>query len=263
MQLQSYFVIPLFAIGLFIISYFGVHPIHPNILTISAVVFSLGVALPGINNITPGERFWLFLVGGLWGCLGTIAYVSGDLVTARMYDEESLRLFLQQGDVPFTSLLLSTLEVIVSSQGDEEMARSLHQQRSLLMQQASQRGTHALFLISSGEIWLHMLKDEIQAKLYTEGLRFWQDLPQVVQGITKGLTGLAEIAAAQRQAERAGRLFGAAARLLPFDSLYRDGLNSRITAARTSLDAATFEAGWSAGQAMTEEQAISFALQDV
>ena len=63
----SYLTVPLFAIGLFIISYFGVYPIHPSILIISAVVFSVGVAVPGINNITPGERFWLFLVGGLWG----------------------------------------------------------------------------------------------------------------------------------------------------------------------------------------------------
>jgi hypothetical protein len=72
----SYLVVALFAIGLFIISYFGVYPIHPNILTISAVVFCIDVALPGINNITPGERFWLFLVGGLWGVLGAITSLS-------------------------------------------------------------------------------------------------------------------------------------------------------------------------------------------
>jgi len=238
--------------------------------------FMLGFVRLGLGNIAAARPLFeesqslTKELGYVWGeakslfGLGTIAYLSGDLVAARTHDEESLRLSLQQGDVPYTSLLLNTLEIIVSSQGDEEMARSLHQQRSLLMKQASQRGTHGLFLISSGQIWLHMLKDELQAKKsYTEGLRFWQDLPQVAQGITKGLTGLAEIAVSQRQAERAGRLFGAAARLLPFDSLYWDGLNSRITAARASLDAATFEAGWSAGQAMTEEQAIRFALQDV
>ena len=72
----SYLTVPLFAIGLFIISYFGVYPIHSSILIISAVVFSVGVAVPGINNITPGERFWLFLVGGLWGVLGAITSLS-------------------------------------------------------------------------------------------------------------------------------------------------------------------------------------------
>jgi len=37
----------------------------------------------------------------------------------------------------------------------------------------------------------------------------------------------------------------------------------RSAAARVRLDAATFEAGWTAGQAMTQEQVITLALQDV
>jgi hypothetical protein len=66
-----------------------------------------------------------------------------------------------------------------------------------------------------GDVWLHMVKDELQAETsYKEGLRLWHDLHQVEQGmgIVKRLAGMAEIAVAQRQAERAGRLFGAAAR---------------------------------------------------
>jgi hypothetical protein len=39
-------------------------------------------------------------------------------------------------------------------------------------------------------------------------------------------------------------------------------VNKRVAAARAKLDAATFEAGWAAGQAMTQEQAIAEALQD-
>jgi hypothetical protein len=81
-------------------------------------------------------------------------------------------------------------------------------------------------------------------------------------GIVKGLAGLAEMAAAQGRAERAGRLFGAASRLLPATSSYREQLHRRRAAARAQLDAATFEAGWTAGQAMTEEQAITEALQE-
>jgi len=99
---------------------------------------------------------------------------------------------------------------------------------------------------------------------YREGLRLWQEMQQVEQrlGIVKGLAGLAEIAAAQGQAERAGRLFGAATRLLPATSPSQEELNSRSAAARAQLDTAIFEAGWTAGQAMTEEQAITEALQD-
>ncbi|MDQ6644444.1 MAG: hypothetical protein M3Y76_08345, partial [Chloroflexota bacterium] len=108
-------------------------------------------------------------------------------------------------------------------------------------------------------------RDEPLAKvLYRQGLSLWQDMQQGEQGISivKALAGLAEVAAAQGKAERAGRLFWAAAHLLPSDSLYREDVNGRVTAARVNLDAATFEAGWSAGQAMTQEQAMTDALQD-
>jgi hypothetical protein len=77
---------------------------------------------------------------------------------------------------------------------------------------------------------------------------------------------LAGVAAEQGRAERAGRLFGAAKTLSPqpvnfFSETSRIDLDQDIAQARTHLDKAAFEAGWAAGQAMTQEQAISYALQ--
>ena len=97
-----------------------------------------------------------------------------------------------------------------------------------------------------------------------EVLSLWQNLQRVDNGlgIVKALAGLAEVAAAQGQVERAGRLFGVADRLLPAANTYRDNLNRRVAEARANLNAATFEAGWAAGQAMTQEQAVTDALQD-
>jgi predicted ATPase len=196
--------------------------------------------------------------------LGITAYRSGDLAMARAQFEESLRLFQAQGDVLHASMALSALQGMLSTQGDQELARSLHQQALLLMQQAHDRGTLGLFLINTGDLFHQYGEEQMAQASYHEGLRLWQDMQQVEQrlGIVKGLAGLAELAAAQGQVERAGRLFGAAARLLPTTSSYREEVNRRIAAARTRLDAATFEAGWAAGQAMTEEQAITEALQD-
>jgi MalT-like TPR region len=174
--------------------------------------------------------------------------------------EESVRLFQEQGDVLYASLALSALQRMISTQGDQELARSLHQQSMSLMQQAHHRGTLGLFLINTGDIYHQYGEEQMARASYREGLSLWQDMQQL--GIVKGLVGLAEGAAAQGQAERAGRLFGAAARLLPATSSYREDMNRRSAAARAHLDAATFEVGWTAGQAMTEEQAISFALQD-
>ena len=196
--------------------------------------------------------------------LGATAYRSGDRATARIQWEESLRLLQAQGNVQFAPMVLSALEVIVSAQGDQELARSLQQQSLPLMQQAHNRGTLGLFQINMGDIYHHYGEEHMAQASYREGLRLWQEMQQVEQrlGIVKGLAGLAEVAAAQDQAERAGRLFGAASRLLPATSTYREEVHRRSTAARAQLDAVTFEAGWSAGQAMTEEQAITEALQD-
>ena len=196
---------------------------------------------------------------------GIIAYHSGDNAAARAHFEESLRLFRKIGEARYASLVLSALLVIVASQGDEEMVRSLYQQSLPLMQQARNPGALGLFLINNGEMWLRSYGDEPLAKvLYRLGLSLWQDMQQGGQGIgiVKALAGLAEMAAAQGKAERAGRLFGAAAHLLPSDSLERQDVSGRVATARVKLDAATFEAGLRTGQAMIQEQAITDALQD-
>jgi predicted ATPase len=210
-------------------------------------------------------------LGDIWGeaftlyYLGSLAYLSNEAAAARAYYVESVRLFQEQRDVLDAALVLCALAVMASTQGDQELARLLDQQLQPLMQQARNRGALGLYLINLGDMWLHRWGDEPQAKgLYREGLSLWQDLQRVGNelGIVKGLAGLAEVAAAQGQAGRAGRLFGAAARLLPAPSSYREEVNRRIAAARVHLDAATFEAGWVAGQAMTQEQAITEALRD-
>ena len=161
---------------------------------------------------------------------------------------------------------MSALQVVVSTQGDQEMARSLDQQLQPLMQQARNRGALVLFLINIGDIWLHRWGDKQQAKvLYREGLSLWRDLQRVEQGIgiVKALAGLAEVAAAQGQAERAGRLFGAAASLLPSDQLLPGGREQtcRCGSCAVSMQRPSRSDG-AAGQAMTEEQAITEALQD-
>jgi hypothetical protein len=163
------------------------------------------------------------------------------------------------------TLLVSALEVVVLPQGDEETARSLYEQSLPLLRASKDRGRLGMLLISMGDSWLHQYGGEQQAKmLYKQGLNLWQDMQPADNGIgiVRGLAGMAEVAAAQGQAERAGRLFGAADRLLPSASSYREDVNRRVAPARSHLDAAAFTTGWTAGQAMTEEQAVTDALQD-
>ncbi len=210
-------------------------------------------------------------LGDVWGeamslyYLGMAAYFSGDRAAARAHYEESLRLFRQLGDVFGVTLLVSALEVVVLPQGDEEMARPLYEQSLPLLRASRDRGRLGIILINAGDVWLHQYGDGQPAKmLYKQGLHLWQDMQRVGNGhgIVRGLAGMAEVATAQGQAERAGRLFGVADHLLPSASLYRDDLDRRVTEARMHLDVTAFTTGWTAGQAMTEEQAVTDALQD-
>jgi predicted ATPase len=210
-------------------------------------------------------------LGDVWGeamslyYLGIAAYFSGDRAAARAHYEESLRLLQEQEDVFGVTLLVSALEAVLLPQGDEQMARSLYEQSLPLLRASKDRGRLGMILINTGDNWLHNYGDEQQAKmLYQQGLHLWQDLQRVDNGlgIVKGLVGMAEVAAAQGQAERAGRLFGVADRLLPAASLYRDDLNRRVAEVRAHLDATAFTTGWTAGQAMTQEQAVTDALQE-
>jgi predicted ATPase len=239
--------------------------------------FLLGIVRIGQRNSAAArplleESRTLFKdIGEVWGeastiyILGMADYFSGDRLAARTHYEESLRLFQEQGDVFGVTLLVSALEAVALPQSDEETARSLYEQGLPLLRASRDRGRLGLLLINIGDFWLHQYGGEQQAKmLYKQGLHLWQDLQGVDNGfgIVRGLAGLAEVAAAQGQAERAGRLFGVADRLLPAASNYREDVNRRVAAVRDHLDAAAFTAGWTAGQTMTQEQAVTYALQD-
>ena len=73
----GFLLVPLCALGLFIISYAGVFPNSINIVFIAAITFSVGIgqsAGGGVIDIT--ERFVLVIAGGLWGILGSIIAIS-------------------------------------------------------------------------------------------------------------------------------------------------------------------------------------------
>jgi hypothetical protein len=101
---------------------------------------------------------------------------------------------------------------------------------------------------------------------FAEGLRLGRELGNQT-GSMMAVAGLAGVAAAQGQAQRAGRLFGAVDALFPAGGLLLDGsdraaFGRRNAAARARLDETAFAAGWAAGQAMTLDQAIAEALEE-
>jgi class 3 adenylate cyclase len=88
------------------------------------------------------------------------------------------------------------------------------------------------------------------------------------RGVAVFLEGLARAAVVREQADRAARLFGAAASLrealgTPRPLTERDDYEAHVTEAGAQLGPEAFAAAWIAGSTMTLEQAVEYALEDV
>jgi hypothetical protein len=86
-------------------------------------------------------------------------------------------------------------------------------------------------------------------------------------GAPDDLEGLACVAAARGEAERAAKLFGASEALpeamgAPLEPGDRALQEPYLAAARSQLDEAAWQEAWAQGQAMTLEEAISYVLEE-
>jgi hypothetical protein len=95
-----------------------------------------------------------------------------------------------------------------------------------------------------------------------------RDIQHNSRAVAFSLEGLAGIAAAQRQPDRAAWLFGSAAVLretigVPIPPVNRPDYERDLAAAHAQLDADAWRVAWAAGQALTLEQAIGAALSTV
>jgi hypothetical protein len=103
--------------------------------------------------------------------------------------------------------------------------------------------------------------------LYEESLAICRELGNRL-GCVVGLEGLAALAVALGQSERAARLFGAAEELreaMGFRPLWpseRAEHERPVTAVRTALGQEAFAAAWTEGRAMSLEDAIAYALAE-
>ncbi|HKF35536.1 MAG TPA: tetratricopeptide repeat protein, partial [Ktedonobacteraceae bacterium] len=201
--------------------------------------------------------------------LGRAAFASHDMLEANTLYQQSLALFREVGDQLGEAMALTALGVVAAAQGDAVTAQSLLNQSLPLMRATGDRRDLTQSLLTAGTVRLEQGDLQQAHNLFTESLRLWDSIggQENAAGIRHALTGLAEVAAAQGRAERAGRLLGAAKALSPlpanfFSEASSIDLDQDIAQARAHLDQAPFEAGWAAGQAMTQEQAISYALLD-
>jgi tetratricopeptide (TPR) repeat protein len=177
---------------------------------------------------------------------------------------ESLALFRELGDTLGLGEALYLLGNLARSRGDYAQAAA-HFEAVLAIQRAAGRMLEtAGSLHNLGRVAL--LRDDPRRAepLFAEGLALFREL-DVWQGVGQCGAGLAGVAGATGQWERAARLLGAAHTLLsspgiPPGGVDRDEVDRAVAAARAHLDEPAFAAAWAAGRAMPPEQAIAESL---
>ena len=204
-------------------------------------------------------------IGITVGNLGMIAADEGDFASAEVLHEESLAIARELGNRVGVVASLANLGIASDEQGDTAAARArfgecLAISRELGDQHAIAMTLHRLAMIHSRE------RDHAAAKvLYVESLMILRDLG--LRGrIVYSLEELGTVTAALGSPVRAARMWGAEERLreeigLPKPPDELQHADQCIRDARAALgDDTAFDRAWQEGRAMTQEQAIEYAL---
>jgi predicted ATPase len=198
--------------------------------------------------------------------LGDVVLDQGDSVAAREYYEEALAIRRELGSRAGVADALGWLGEVARHQGDYAQARRLREE-SLALWRAV--GSHIAVIHSLGALG-HLAREqgeyEEAHRLYAESLRLRKELGDRIT-LAQSLEDFAELAAAERQWARMTRLLGAARALRdavdrPLLPGERASYDQSLAAARGALPEEALAAVWADGQAMSLEEAVSFALID-
>ncbi len=122
-------------------------------------------------------------------------------------------------------------------------------------------------LHNQGYLANHQGDDDQARACFSESLKLFQEW-ESMSGIGACLAGLARVANSHGQALRAARLLGAVEAICGaiggiFVPIYAAEYDRTEAATRAALDEQAFAAAWGEGRAMTLEQVIAYALEDV
>jgi predicted ATPase/DNA-binding CsgD family transcriptional regulator len=208
-----------------------------------------------------GDPGWIALA--LLSC-GDRAFAAGEVDPARALFEESLGLFQRLDDTMMAAQALNKLGDLARSSDDYRRAATLYTESlELLRQHGGETGIPGL-LHNLGYVAQHHASQGQALGHFSEAMALFRTGGDQ-RGIAECLAGVAGVAVALEQPERAARLLGAAdavlraagAQITPANvGDYRRGL----AAAQARLGPAPFMTAWSRGQAMLSEQAIAYAV---
>jgi DNA-binding CsgD family transcriptional regulator/tetratricopeptide (TPR) repeat protein len=201
--------------------------------------------------------------------LSTLSYLAacrGDVKRAQALGEESLAIAREAGDTTAAAYASQHLAITAMLDGDYERAQTLFEATLETTRISGNREGQAISLNNLGLVALCQGDYARAAKLSSESLRLSEESLDH-QRVTWSLDALAAVCGQQGYVGRAARLWGAAEALREASGFSQPPDDKRVLepfleAARSRLDEADFQAAWEEGRAMTEEQAIEYALSE-
>jgi predicted ATPase/DNA-binding SARP family transcriptional activator/Tfp pilus assembly protein PilF len=205
----------------------------------------------------------------LAACLANLGNVLQDQEEPRAAcrcHEESLALRRELDDRSGMADSLATLGLLAHSRGDGETARARLQEALLLSRELGDQAMIACSLTNLGCVVLEQGDPDLARSLLIESLGIGRELGDM-RGVAASLEGLAGVASRQGEYVQTARLLGGAEAVretigAPLLAADREDTERRTDAARAGLGDAKFAAEWTAGRAMTPEEAIRCALDE-
>jgi tetratricopeptide (TPR) repeat protein len=199
--------------------------------------------------------------------LGGLAYCGGEFPSARSYYEQSLALSRELDDKTGIASAFLGLGGVAMRQGEHSRARALLQESLALFRDV--KAKHSAIGVLNSLAWIGWHEGEFataRAHL-VESLMLCGETGRYQESIDT-LVSAGQLALRQESAERAVRLFGAAEVLRAAiqrarPPVERAEFEDAMTAARAALDEEAYAAAWAEGQAMTRDQAVRFALEEM
>lgn len=197
-------------------------------------------------------------------CIGGMRRAQGDVGQALRFLEEALVLFREAGDRALIASVLTHLGYTFLLQGDLERATSASEEAAMMLREQKHRFYLGDALDNLG--WVALLGGDAEraGTLFKESLELKRELGDK-QAVPEILEDLASVAGNLGEARRAARLFGAAGTLREAMGMQQEPSNlvlqgPYLSAASTLLDDASWEAAFAEGEAMSVEEAISYAF---
>jgi predicted ATPase len=201
------------------------------------------------------------------GFLGINCEIRGDHEQALAFCAKTIELLVGIHDVMYEAIARGIDAGMRAAHGDRDAPGRYYEELHRLTEHAPNRWAIGRSLQSAAFNLQYNYSLHASAKvLYQGSLLLWQDVQRIELGfsVVRALAGIAEIAAAQHDAQHAGRLLGAADRLAPPTGKYREAFGERVARTLSALAAdeiAAFDAAWREGQTATLEQTSEVALQ--